>query len=245
MKSKFSLFNSILLISGIAFATGCAQNVLPDDPFSEPAAGSTELSSNTQPPVGLTTPTDDKALDIDRILSAYPKVDPTHKIPSNLLAKALDYYDSNASRISNRNYLSVIDFSAKSTKPRLFIINMKSGDVWALHMAHGKGSDSNHDGFAEKFSNAGGSNASSLGFYLTAETYSGNHGLSLRLDGLSSTNSNARDRAVVIHGADYVADSAVIQGRSWGCPAVSMNNRTEVINRLKGGSLIYAGLSGK
>ena len=88
-----------------------------------------------------------------------------------------------------------------------------------------------------------GSNASSLGYYMTAETYTGSHGYSLRLDGLSSTNSKVRSRAIVVHGADYVEEAAVIQGRSWGCPAVAMANRTTVINMIKGGSIIYAGLS--
>ncbi|MCP5916770.1 murein L,D-transpeptidase catalytic domain family protein, partial [Klebsiella pneumoniae] len=75
---------------------------------------------------------------------------------------------------------------------RFFIVDMNSGSVWPLHVAHGKGSDSNHDGYAEKFSNTSGSNASSLGYYITAETYNGSNGYSLRLDGMSSTNSNAR-----------------------------------------------------
>jgi hypothetical protein len=110
-------------------------------------------------------------------------------------------------------------------------------------VAHGSGSDKANDGYAEKFSNVSGSNASSLGFYMTAETYNGKHGLSLRLDGLSSTNSNVRARAVVIHGASYVSDSDIKAGRSWGCPAVSMASKDKVIKMLKGGSIIYAGLS--
>jgi hypothetical protein len=117
---------------------------------------------------------------------------------------------------------------------------METGAVWNIHVAHGKGSDSDHDGFAEKFSNVNNSNATSLGFYKTAETYQGSHGYSLRLDGLSSTNSNARSRSIVVHGASYVEDKERIQGRSWGCPAVSMANYTKVINLIKGGSLILA-----
>lgn len=85
-------------------------------------------------------------------------------------------------------------------------------------------------------------NATSLGFYRTGKIYIGKHGPSLRLDGLSTTNSNARDRAIVIHGADYVQEEGRIQGRSWGCPAVAQNNRESVIERLKGGSLLYATL---
>lgn len=171
----------------------------------------------------------------------YSYLDPKGLVPDKLLNAAVAYYDANLSKISNKNFLSVIDFSQHSAKARFFIIDMKTGAVWAIHVAHGSGSDPNHDGFADRFSNTSGSNASSLGVYRTAETYSGKHGLSLRLDGLSSTNSNVRRRAVVVHGASYVVESAVKQGRSWGCPAVAMENRTKVINMIKGGSIIYAG----
>lgn len=173
----------------------------------------------------------------------YSNLDPQNLVPQNLLNEALAYYKNNLSKIRNKNYLSVVDFSANASKARFFIINMSNGSVLALHVAHGSGSDKNNDGYAETFSNKSGSNASSLGYYLTAETYIGKHGQSLRLDGLSSTNSNARSRAVVIHGASYVQDSNVKAGRSWGCLAVSNASRSKVVSKLEGGALIYAGLS--
>ena len=174
---------------------------------------------------------------------AGPVLDPGHLIPPALLSAALDYYHQNLARIGNKDVLTVVDFSASSKAARLFMLDMKDGRVTALHVAHGSGSDPRATGFATVFSNTASSNCSSLGFYLTAETYSGKHGYSLRLDGLSATNSNVRERAVVIHGADYVHDADVKAGRSWGCLAVSMAERTAVIDRLKGGSLIFAGLS--
>ncbi|WP_253715568.1 murein L,D-transpeptidase catalytic domain family protein [Bdellovibrio bacteriovorus] len=176
----------------------------------------------------------------DAILASYAHIDPTNIVPTQALKDALLYFNKNKAKFNNQNYISVINFAQSSKEKRFYIINIKSGAVWAIHVAHGKGSDSNHDGFAEKFSNVSGSNASSLGAYKAAETYTGSHGLSLRLDGLSATNSNARRRAVVIHGASYVQESNVIQGRSWGCPAVSMDNRDAVVKYLKGGSLIWA-----
>ncbi|MNS88942.1 hypothetical protein D3C72_1229360 [compost metagenome] len=135
--------------------------------------------------------------------------------------------------------MTIIDYSLKSTKKRFFIVDMKKGSVQALHVAHGKGSDSNHDGYAEKFSNVEGSNATSLGFYFTAETYNGSNGYSLKLDGLSTTNSRARERAIVIHGASYVQEKDVIQGRSWGCPALDNAYAKTIINQLKAGTLVY------
>lgn len=175
-----------------------------------------------------------------QILEKYNHLDPEHLLPTKPFADALVFFDKNQSMIRNKNYMAVIDFSKNSAEKRFYIVNMENGTVWTVHVAHGRGSDPNHDGMAKSFSNENGSNKSSLGFYLTDETYSGDHGLSLRLDGLSSTNSKARSRAIVIHGADYVREADVIQGRSLGCPAVDMRIRDQVIRVLKEGSLIYA-----
>ncbi|MBC7370731.1 MAG: murein L,D-transpeptidase catalytic domain family protein [Bdellovibrionaceae bacterium] len=174
------------------------------------------------------------------ILARYDYLDPQNIVPSAPLEAAVIYFDKNKSKIKNQNYLSVIDFAQASGKKRFYIINMSTGAVWNIHTAHGNGSDPDHDGFATKFSNNSGSNMTSLGFYMTGETYFGKHDLSLRLDGLSSTNSSARERAIVIHGAWYVEDRERIQGRSEGCPAVSLANSERVVNLLKNGSLIYA-----
>lgn len=176
------------------------------------------------------------------LLSKYDHLDPGHEVPTDLLKKAVLYFDANQAKFPNKNYISVIDFAKNSKQKRFFIVDLKTGKVWGIHTAHGKGSDPNHDGLADSFSNTANSNKSSLGVYKTAETYTGKHGRSLRLDGLSSTNSNVRARAIVIHGASYVSEASVIQGRSFGCPAVAENLKDKVIDQLKGGSMIYAGL---
>lgn len=89
------------------------------------------------------------------------------------------------------------------------------------------------------------SRQSSLGVYRTAETYQGKHGYSLRLDGLSpGKNSNARKRAIVVHGADYASPRHLLKfdklGRSWGCPALPREQSRAIIDTIKGGSVIYA-----
>ena len=219
---------------------------LSDDPENEPIVQPVPENNEDLPSVGevVSPPPDGGAAlpptEKEKILSEYDYVDPTHIVPTKALEQALIYYHDNKAHIANTKVLSIIDFSQSSTKKRFFIINMQTGAVWNINVAHGKGSDANHDGYAEKFSNVSGSNASSLGVYKTAETYQGSHGYSLKLDGLSTTNSNVRARSIVVHGADYVKDSAVIQGRSWGCPAVSMANYKKVIDLLKGGSIILA-----
>jgi hypothetical protein len=121
---------------------------------------------------------------------------------------------------------------------------MQSGEVHAMRVAHGKGSDPDGDGYATKFSNVPESKASSLGFYLTGALYTGSHGKSMRLLGQSSTNSNALSRAVVLHESAYVREANMTQGRSFGCLAVSTTEIRTALNTLNGGALIYAGLSG-
>ncbi|MBO9666164.1 MAG: murein L,D-transpeptidase catalytic domain family protein [Bdellovibrio sp.] len=253
LKSKNLLALFALTMTLAACAQGgfdTSSTKLADDPDTESSAGDNSSAGVVPPEVAVTptptpspSPTPDTgsgSLTDSQILAKYSYVDIGKTINQNMLKNALLYYHKNLSSIKNDDYLSVLDFSLSSTKKRFHIINMKTGEVWSIHVAHGKGSDPDHDGYANSFSNVSGSNASSIGIYKTAETYSGSHGYSLKLDGLSKTNSNARSRAVVIHGADYVSESNVIQGRSWGCPAVTMSYRTKLIDMVKGGSIIYA-----
>lgn len=241
MKS-FSHTKVLVTIAMMLTLSACGPGipVLPDDPNNEPVAQDV-AGEETAP--SLAPPVVQEPMEVDEraeILKLYDYVDPTNLVPTQHLEEAVIFYHKNKATLKNVSVLSVIDYSQSSTKKRWYLINMNTGSVWNVHVSHGKGSDSNHDGIAESFSNKSGSNATSLGFYKTAETYQGSNGYSLRLDGLSPTNSNARERAVVVHGASYVQDSNVIQGRSWGCPAISTANHRKIIDLIKGGSLIYA-----
>ena len=169
----------------------------------------------------------------------YSHVDKRKIIPPNLLSKTLAYYDAKLSKIRNKNYIVIIDYKQHNSKKRFYLINMQSGDVERYLTAHGRNSDVDFDGYATDFSNISGSKMTSLGFFLTSETYYGENGYSLRLDGLSTTNSLARARAIVIHGASYVRQAPLI-GRSHGCPALEERYAVDVIDTIKGGSLIYA-----
>ena len=145
---------------------------------------------------------------------------------------------------------AVLDFSARSSTPRFHVIDRASGQVLqSFRVSHGHGSEGKRDdGYAEVFSNEPGSNASSLGLYRTGETYRSNvyPGLSMRLDGLSPTNSNARSRFIVIHEARYMDPESWKgkkmgrPGRSEGCFVFSKADRDAVISHLGGGALIYA-----
>ena len=174
-------------------------------------------------------------------LKEFDHIDPRHIVPDRPLRQALTYYKVNRDRFSNQDYIVVIDFTQPSSNERMYIINLKTGAVDTHATSHGRGSDPARIGRAQKFSNRNNSHASSLGFYRTAETYMGKHGYSLRLDGLSPTNSNARDRAVVVHAASYVRDdSRQMAGRSHGCPAVDPRVLRKVVGQIKGGALMYA-----
>ncbi len=167
------------------------------------------------------------------------RIDPEGKIPAHHLKVALDSFELNKDKIRNQDYLVVIDYKAHNSKERFFLIDLNTGDVESYLTAHGKNSDPDFDGYATKFSNTIDSKQTSLGLFLTAETYFGENGYSLRLDGLSKTNSNARARAIVIHGADYVKPGNKI-GRSYGCPALEMRLHKQIIDQIKEGALIYA-----
>jgi hypothetical protein len=142
-------------------------------------------------------------------------------------------------------YWAIANFDLVSSKPRLFLFDIQERQVEAYLCAHGDGSDGpQDDGHAVRFSDKDGSHCTSLGVYECAETYSGQHGFSMRLDGLQSTNSNARSRDIVVHGASYVSPATIEQtgriGRSNGCLALENRYVTEVVTALNGGSLLLA-----
>ena len=145
-------------------------------------------------------------------------------------------------KVFKKDILTIVDFSKPSTQERLFVINLKSKEIMIKSLcAHGKNSGEN---WANKFSNLSQSYESSLGFYIANETYEGTHGYSLRLDGQENgINDRARDRGVVMHGAEYVSNAFINAtgrlGRSEGCPALPLDKFEKVISLIKGGSCLF------
>lgn len=146
---------------------------------------------------------------------------------------------------ARRDVIAIADFGRPSTEPRFAIIDLSTGAVVAMRTAHGKGSDRGHDGIAETFSDEPGSNATPLGLYRTGARYQGQHGLSLKLEGLDASNRNAAARAIVVHSAPYMAQAFITAhgrpGRSWGCIVVDPDLIAGVVDRLENGALVYAG----
>ncbi|MBX3020055.1 MAG: murein L,D-transpeptidase catalytic domain family protein [Bdellovibrionales bacterium] len=180
-----------------------------------------------------------------QILLRYAFLDPMQQVPTDLLEKAVLYFDKNKSKFPNEDYMTIVDFKPRSDKARLFLINIKTGEVKKYHTSHGINSDKNKNGYAESFGNVINSGKSSLGFARVSEVYSGKFGRSIRLDGLSSTNSNIRARAVVFHGWEKTYERDTLQGLSWGCITMDYDVRDEVLDKIKEGSLMYVGVSGK
>lgn len=141
-----------------------------------------------------------------------------------------------------KDIITIIDFTKPSTEKRLYVIDLQHKKLlFASHVSHGKNSGEN---YATSFSNINGSHQSSLGFFLTEETYYGKNGYSLKLEGLEKgVNDKAKERAIVVHGAKYsnpsVINGAGRLGRSFGCPALPTELAKPIINTIKDGSVLY------
>ena len=145
--------------------------------------------------------------------------------------------------IQSPSTLTVIDYSQPSIEPRLWVYDLTSGALLFRELvAHGRNTG---DNLAERFSDTPDSRQSSLGLFVTADTYVGSNGYSLRLDGLEpGFNAHARERAIVMHGAAYVDAEHASRygrlGRSWGCPALRQGIARNVIDTIRGGGVVFS-----
>jgi len=159
-----------------------------------------------------------------------------------LSVQALEYaykgyqYLLSKGMLDNPNIITICDFSQSAFRKRMYVIDVRRQKLLInTFVAHGRNSGGE---YATRFSNRPESLQSSLGFYVTERTYSGQHGTSLRIDGKErGFNDRAEDRAIVVHGAPYVGRS--LSGRSWGCPAVPQVQIRKVINVIKNGSCFF------
>ena len=199
-------------------------------------------TTTTDPKLVASATTNNLAIKIEMV---YHALDSNHFALPQIACfkKAMEgFYNLKEKGLIEKNILTVIDFSMSSATKRLWVIDLASNTIlYNTVVSHGMKSGGE---YANSFSNASSSNKSSLGFYTTGETYNGKHGLSLKLDGQEKgINSNARARAVVMHGASY-ANPAIIKsqgylGRSQGCPAIPETFKTKIIKTIKGKSCIF------
>ncbi|MDV5169153.1 murein L,D-transpeptidase catalytic domain family protein [Photobacterium rosenbergii] len=175
------------------------------------------------------------------VKDAYNKAKLNGVINYQVFKEAYEAYYNTKGR--KKPVLTIIDYSLPSTKERFFVVDLNRNKLlYRTFVSHGVNSGGKN---ATKFSNIVNSRQTSLGTFLTDTTYYGGNGYSLRLDGLTpGVNDKARQRYIVIHGADYATKSFINRhgylGRSWGCPALPTELSREIIDTIKGGSVIYA-----
>jgi hypothetical protein len=178
-------------------------------------------------------------LDIDQEI-LYQEFNLENKISRTVFKKSIEKH--NQSKSKKHDILTIIDFGQPSNIKRLVVLDLKNNKVlFNEYVSHGAKSGGL---LARSFSNIDGSHQSSLGQYLTENTYYGKHGYSLVLDGKEKTNSKAKSRYIVFHGAEYSSQSFLDKhgylGRSHGCPSVDKKVSKKIINVIKEGSYIYA-----
>lgn len=204
-----------------------------------PVARSAQPAPTQTPPAESADQLDPAAATLARLESLAPEADP------GVLALALEARNCAVrnGEVEPEAKLAVIDYSRPSTDKRLWVFDVARNELLFRELvAHGQGSG---DNYATRFSNQDNSHQTSLGLFLTAETYIGNNGYSLKLDGVErGFNDNARSRAIVMHGAWYVnpemAASKGRIGRSHGCPALSQGIARRVIDTMKGRQLLFS-----
>jgi len=190
----------------------------------------------------------ERTTNIDKYISnVYTQLDFKGSTPlsEDVFKKAYKGYLNllNAGKLNtDKNILTVVDFSLSSTQKRIWVIDLKAKKILINdYVAHGQGSGVE---YATVFSNTENSHQSSLGFYITGDIYNGEHGASLHLHGMDNGyNSAAYDRSIVIHGADYVCTDLIRSqnylGRSWGCPAVSNQIVKRLITTVNNGTCLF------
>jgi hypothetical protein len=236
-KLLMNLRKSLLCLSVIAFSAAVT--------ITASAIGNEPVSATANTTIAPTTKA--TSSDVDQYISdVYAQIDfgKGSRLAAEVFNKAMHGYLNlkEAGKLGDKQMLTVADFTESSTQNRLWIFDLKNNKVvYNTYVAHGQGSGMD---YATSFSNTDGTHASSLGFFVTGDTYTGQHGNSLRLNGVDrGFNDAALDRGIVVHAADYVSKGCIASqgrlGRSWGCPAVAPELAQPIINTIKGGTCLF------
>lgn len=223
-----------LILGGSALLAGC----------SSAASTSSMKLAGTMAPVLPTLPDHPVAPQV-QVAEAGSVIDPHGVVRKDLLERARAALDVHGHKITQRDRMYLVDFQKFSGSERFYEVDLEGGRVTAYRTSHGRGSDPKHSGYAERFSNKPDSHMSSIGAYATAgASWGSQQGPNVLLDGLEYSNNLARQRAIIIHGADY-ADPAFLAregklGRSYGCFSVSHADLAPLRERMGEGRLLFA-----
>lgn len=225
-----------LILGGSALLAGCASG--------RSVAPPTALLAETLPVTAPVAPPPSPRIQTAQTFNA-PPLDPYRQVRPELMQRAMAALDIHHRRVPLRDRMYLVDFQKFSGEERLFEVDLISGQVMAFRTSHGRGSDPQHSGYARNFSNTPDSYMSSLGAYATAGAGWGRQqGPNVLLDGLDYSNDKARERAIIIHGADY-ADPAFLAregklGRSYGCFSTAHTDLPMLRERMGEGRLLFA-----
>ena len=222
-----------LILGGSALLAGCS------------SAASTVQLAGAAPASLPVVPVPAVAQPVVASVRGGPMIDPHGVVRKDLMERAHAALDTHGHKISKRDRMYLVDFQKFSGEDRLYEVDLEGGWVTAYRTSHGRGSDPAHSGYAQQFSNRPDSHMSSIGAYATAgASWGGQQGPNVLLDGLEYSNSRARERAIIIHGADY-ADPAFLAregklGRSYGCFSTAHTDLPMLRERMGEGRLLFA-----
>ena len=221
-----------LILGGSALMAGC----------SSATASTVELAT----PLVMPTPAPAPVVETARLVQPDPApLDPRGLVRKEVMDRAMAALDIHHRRIPQRDRMYLVDFKVHSSLPRLYEVDLLAGTVTALRTSHGRGADPEHTGVPRTFSNTPESFMSSVGSYVTAGANWGpQQGPNVLLDGLEYSNDKARERAIIVHGADY-ADPDFLEregklGRSYGCFSVAHADLPALRERMGEGRLLFA-----
>ncbi|HEV2080962.1 MAG TPA: murein L,D-transpeptidase catalytic domain family protein [Brevundimonas sp.] len=223
-----------MILGGSALLAGCSSAASSVQPV-------TPLAKVVAPPV-VAAPAIQIA-SADPFVS--PPLDPRGVVRKELMERAMAALDIHHARIPNRDRMYLVDFKRHSGEERLYEVDLHGGSVKTLRTSHGRGSDPSHSGYAQNFSNVPESYCSSVGSYVSAgPSWGPAQGPNVLLDGLEYSNDKARDRAIIVHGADYADPDFLARegklGRSYGCFSVAHADLPDLRERMGHGRLLFA-----
>jgi hypothetical protein len=221
------------ILGGAAILSGCATT------SASQASGVRPLAASNLPPRPVLAPV------IQTVQVTPPPLDPRGVVRKELMDRAMAALDIHHRRVPLRDRMYLVDFKRYSGEERLYEVDLVGGHVTALRTCHGRGSDPAHSGFAQNFSNTPESYMSSVGAYATAgASHGAQQGPNVLLDGLEYSNDRARERAIIVHGADYADPDFLARegklGRSYGCFSVAHTDLPALRERMGEGRLLFA-----